>query len=62
MRHHGATALLILDGDRSNPPAGLIPEADLIPAAADGDDLNKVRVHELMSQLPDAVNPCDKHP
>jgi CBS domain-containing protein len=50
MRHHGAAALLILDGTRSNRPAGIITEADLIQAAADGKDLNTVRVHELMSQ------------
>ena len=62
MRHHGATALAVLDGDRSNPPVGIITEADIIQAAADGKDLNKVRVQELMSQSPDAINPCDKHP
>jgi CBS domain-containing protein len=48
MTHHGATARLILDGDRFNPPVGIITEADIIQAAADGKD--KVRVQELMSQ------------
>jgi len=50
MRHHGATALLILDGARSSRPVGIITEADLIQAAADGRDLNTVRIQELMSQ------------
>lgn len=50
MRHHGATALAVLDGDRSNPPVGIITEADILRAAADGKDLNRVRVQELMSQ------------
>ena len=50
MRHHGAAALLILDGARSSRPVGIITEADLIHAAADGKDLNEVRVQELVSQ------------
>ncbi len=61
MRHHSASALLILDGDGSNPPVGIITEADLIQTAADGKDLNKVRVQELMSQSPDGSAPAT-HP
>ncbi len=56
MRHHGAAALLVLDGARSNRPVGVITEADLIRAEADGRDLNMVRVQELMSQN-DPVRP-----
>ena len=49
MRYRGATALLILDGARSNRPVGIITQADLIQAAADGKDLNQVRIQELRS-------------
>jgi len=58
MRHHGATALAVLAGGGSSPPVGIITEADIIQAAADGKDLNKVRVHELMSQS----GPCPVRP
>ena len=45
-----------------NPPGGIITTADIIQAAEDGKDLNKVRVQGLTGQSPDAINPCDKHP
>ena len=57
MRHHGATALAVLPGDRSNPPVGIITEADIIQVAADGKDLNKVRVRELTSLSNPARSP-----
>jgi CBS domain-containing protein len=53
MKHHGATALVVLAGARSSRPIGIITETDIIRAAADGKDLNKVRIVELMTQSPD---------
>jgi len=42
MRHHSVTALLILAGDKSNPPVGIITETDIIQATAGGKDLNEI--------------------
>ena len=39
MRHAGATALVVLDG-QSNRPLGIITEADIVHTVADGRDVN----------------------
>jgi CBS domain len=57
MRHHSVTALAVLDGDRSTRPVGMITKTDITRAAADGEDLNKVRIGQLMSQSPGSDQP-----
>lgn len=54
MRHAGATALIVLDA-RTSDPAGIITEADIAHAVADGKDLNSVRVYELMTTRPTVI-------
>jgi CBS domain-containing protein len=51
-RHHGAATLAVVDGDRPIRSRGLITHADTTRAAADGRDLRKVRIEQLMSQSP----------
>ena len=57
MRHHGVTALAVLDGDRSSRPIGMITKTDITQAAADGEDLDKVRIGQLRSQSPGSDQP-----
>jgi CBS domain-containing protein len=47
MKHAGATALVVLDGQWPGRPAGIITKADIDRAAAAGEDLNKVRIRDL---------------
>jgi len=49
MRRAGATALVILHGQTSQ-PIGLITEADIVQLVADGRDADEVRIHELMAR------------
>jgi dTDP-4-dehydrorhamnose reductase len=55
MRHAGATALVVLDDDGSKRPIGLITEADIVHAVADGKDVNDVRIREVMTPRPIAI-------
>jgi CBS domain-containing protein len=48
MRRAGATALVILHGQTSQ-PVGLITEADIVQLVADGRDADEVRIHDLMT-------------
>jgi len=48
MRHAGATALVVLDG-QSNRPLGIITEADIVHTVADGRDVNEVRIRDVMT-------------
>jgi CBS domain-containing protein len=57
MRHHGVTALAVLDGDRSTRPIGMITKTDITQAAAEGEDLNKVLIGQLISQSPGSDQP-----
>lgn len=57
MRHHGVTALAVLDGNSSTRPIGMITKTDITQALADGEDLNKVRISQLMSQSPGSDQP-----
>ena len=54
MKHAGATALIVLDA-RSGQPVGIITEADIAHAVADGKDANSVRVYELMTTRPTVI-------
>jgi len=55
MKHAGATALVVLDGQKTNRPIGIITEADIVHAVADGKDVNDVRIHDLMTGAPTVI-------
>jgi CBS domain-containing protein len=54
MKHAGATALMVLDAWTAQ-PVGIITEADVGRAAADGKDVNRVRISELMTTRPTVI-------
>ena len=54
MKHAGTTALMVTDA-RTGQPAGIITQADVARAIANGKDLNDIRVHAVMTTRP-AVN------
>jgi CBS domain-containing protein len=56
MKHAGATALVVLDGQQTNQPIGIITEADIVRTVADGKDVNEVRIHDLMTARPTLVS------
>jgi CBS domain-containing protein len=51
MKHAGTTALMVTDA-QTGQPAGIITEADVTRAIAEGKDLNDVRVHAVMTTRP----------
>jgi CBS domain-containing protein len=55
MRHAGATALVVLDGQESNRPLGIITEADIVHTVADGKNVNDVRIRDAMTTGPTVV-------
>ena len=56
MKHAGATALMVVDA-QTGQPKGILTEADIAHAVADGEDLNEVRIRELMTIRPTVINP-----
>ena len=56
MKHAGTSALVVLDGHETNRPVGLVTEADISHAVADGKDVNEVRIHDLMTSAPTVVD------
>jgi predicted transcriptional regulator len=56
MKHAGATALPVLDGERSDQPVGCITETDIAEALAHGKDINETRIRDLIitSRAPSA--------
>jgi CBS domain-containing protein len=54
MKHAGATALVVVD--ETDQPLGIITEADIAHAVADGKDLSSVRIHDLMTARPTVIN------
>jgi CBS domain-containing protein len=54
MKHAGATAITVLD-PRSGEPAGIITEADIAHAVADGKDVDTTRIYELMTTRPTVI-------
>jgi CBS domain-containing protein len=54
MKHAGATALMVLDA-LTDQPIGIITEADIAHAVADGKDVNSVRIYELMTTRPTVI-------
>jgi CBS domain-containing protein len=55
MKHADATALVVLDNPRDRRPIGLITEADIVDAVADGVNMNDIRVHDLMTADPTVI-------
>ena len=55
MKHAGTTALLVLDG-QAGEPVGIITEADISHAVADGKNPNDVRIYQLMTARPVVVS------
>ena len=55
MKHAGATALVVVD-EWTDQPLGIITEADIAHAVADGKDLSTVRIHDLMTARPTVIN------
>jgi CBS domain-containing protein len=55
MKHAGATALTVLD-PRTGQPSGIITEADIAHAVADGKDVNTTRITALMTTRPTVIN------
>jgi CBS domain-containing protein len=51
MKHAGTTALVVTDAQTAQ-PAGIITQADITRATAEGKDLNNVRVHAVMTTRP----------
>jgi len=56
MKHAGTTALMVMDA-QTGQPIGIITEADIAHAVADGKDLSSVRVYELMTIRPTVLTP-----
>jgi CBS domain-containing protein len=54
MKHAGTTALIVLD-TWTGQPAGIITEADITRAVADGKDVNSTRISELMTTRPTVI-------
>jgi CBS domain-containing protein len=61
MKHARATALMILD-TQTGQPKGILTEADIAHAVADGKDLNDLRIRELMTTPADRHQPGDQRP
>jgi hypothetical protein len=57
MKRAGATAMVVVDGDRSNAPVGFITAGDLAQSVADGNNLNDIRIRDLLitKRRPSAV-------
>jgi CBS domain-containing protein len=55
MKHAGATALVVVD-EWTDQPLGIITEADIAHAVADGKDLSTVRIHDLMTAGPTVID------
>jgi CBS domain-containing protein len=54
MKHAGATALMVVD-PQSSQPRGIITEADIARVVADGKNVNDVRIHDLMTEEPTVI-------
>ena len=55
MKHAGSTALMVLD-PRTGQAKGILTEADIAHAVADGKDLNEVPIRELMTLRPTVIS------
>jgi CBS domain-containing protein len=57
MRHAGATSLMVLDAS-TDLLIGIVTEADIAHAVADGKDVNEIRIHSVMSTRPTVITPA----
>ena len=48
MEHAGATTLVVLDGQWPGRPVGIVTKSGIAQAAAAGEDLNNIRIRDLM--------------
>jgi CBS domain-containing protein len=55
MKHAGETALVVIDDEAARRPIGLITDADVSQAVADGKDVNTVRVYDVMTTDPTVI-------
>jgi CBS domain-containing protein len=55
MTRAGEMALVVVDDDRVRRPIGLITDADITRAVADGKDVNEVRILDLMTADPTVI-------
>jgi CBS domain-containing protein len=60
MKHAGATALMVVNA-QTGQPAGIITEADVARAIADGKDVNDVRVYAVMTTRPAIITTTSIH-
>jgi len=56
MKHAGASVLMVLDAAAGR-LIGIVTEADVARAVADGNDINNVRIHDVMSTRPTVITP-----
>jgi CBS domain-containing protein len=56
MSHAGETALVVIDNEQTKRPIGLITDANIAQAVADGKDPNEVRVHDVMTSDPSVIS------
>jgi CBS domain-containing protein len=56
MKHAGTSALMVLDATAAR-LIGIITEADVARTVADGDDVNEVRIHDVMTARPTVITP-----
>jgi CBS domain-containing protein len=54
IRQAGTTALMVLD-PQTGQPVGIITEADIAHAVADGKDVNSTRINEVMNTRPTVI-------
>ena len=52
MKHAGSAALLVLGAQHGRRSIGVITEADIARAVADGIDVNQTRIHDLLAAHP----------
>jgi CBS domain-containing protein len=60
MKHAGTTALMVVDA-QTGQPAGIITEADVAHAIADGKDVNEVWVDTVMTTRPAVATTTSVH-
>jgi len=60
MKQAGVTALVVVDDDHAKQPVGIITEADIVRAVADGKDVNDLRIRALITTHPTVINPATR--
>lgn len=55
MKRADSTSMVVIDDEQARKPVGLITEADIVRAVADGKNLNEVRILALMTGDPAVI-------